>query len=152
MSLPSWQPPSPQHRQKPDGVKNASFAGTINDEICFAAIWIFRFYREFYINRAGRRIDVLQESRKYGQAGVSDIASEGLILVSSSTERSAAEGGRPDGATSPDSGTKSPSSPRKRRSASKEDAHVSQALRTVYQRAVEEDIPSEMLDLLSKLD
>ncbi|NML10044.1 hypothetical protein HHL08_07735 [Sphingobium sp. AR-3-1] len=36
--------------------------------------------------------------------------------------------------------------------AGKEDAHVSQALRTVYQRAVDEDIPSEMLDLLSKLD
>ncbi|KMS58608.1 hypothetical protein V473_11045 [Sphingobium cupriresistens LL01] len=36
--------------------------------------------------------------------------------------------------------------------ADKEDAHVSQALRTVYQRAVDEDIPSEMLDLLSKLD
>ena len=35
--------------------------------------------------------------------------------------------------------------------AGKEDAHVSQALRTVYQRAVDEDIPSEMLDLLSKL-
>lgn len=34
----------------------------------------------------------------------------------------------------------------------KDEAHVSQALRTVYQRAVEEDIPSEMLDLLSKLD
>lgn len=34
----------------------------------------------------------------------------------------------------------------------KEDGHVSQVLRTVYQRAVDEDIPSEMLDLLSKLD
>lgn len=42
--------------------------------------------------------------------------------------------------------------PRKRRPAAKEEAHVSQALRTVYQRAVEEDIPSEMLDLLSRLD
>ncbi|MEC3911716.1 NepR family anti-sigma factor [Sphingobium sp. CR2-8] len=42
---------------------------------------------------------------------------------------------------------------RKRQSAAaKEDAHVSQVLRTVYQRAVDEDIPSEMLDLLSKLD
>ncbi|WP_140419256.1 NepR family anti-sigma factor [Sphingobium sp. Z007] len=36
--------------------------------------------------------------------------------------------------------------------AGKEDVHVSQALRTVYQRAVDEDIPPEMLDLLSKLD
>ncbi len=41
---------------------------------------------------------------------------------------------------------------RKRGPAPKEEAHVSQALRTVYQRAVEEDIPSEMLDLLSRLD
>ncbi|WP_372859762.1 NepR family anti-sigma factor [Sphingobium lactosutens] len=29
---------------------------------------------------------------------------------------------------------------------------MSQVLRTVYQRAVDEDIPAEMLDLLSKLD
>lgn len=152
MSLPSWQPLSPKHRQKRGCIKNASFAGTINGEICFAAIWIFRFYREFCINRAGRRIDVPQESRKYGQAGVSDIASEGLILVSSSTERSAAGGDTPDGVTSPDSGPHAASSPRKRRVAPKEDSHVSQALRTVYQRAVDEDIPSEMLDLLSKLD
>lgn len=43
--------------------------------------------------------------------------------------------------------------PRNRRAAAgQEDSHVSDALRTVYQRAVEEDIPSEMLDLLSKLD
>ncbi len=33
----------------------------------------------------------------------------------------------------------------------KDDTHVGQVLRTVYQRAVDEDIPSEMLDLLSKL-
>ena len=81
---------------------------------------------------------------------MSDIASEGLILVSSSTERKAAGGGKPDGVTSPDSGPPAASSRRKR--APKEDGHVSQALRTVYQRAVDEDIPSEMLDLLSKLD
>ncbi|MES2156577.1 MAG: NepR family anti-sigma factor [Pseudomonadota bacterium] len=47
---------------------------------------------------------------------------------------------------------KTAAAPRKRRPAAKEEAHVSQALRTVYQRAVEEDIPSEMLDLLSRLD
>lgn len=46
---------------------------------------------------------------------------------------------------------KAPPSPRKRNTETKEETHVSQALRTVYQRAVEEDIPSEMLDLLSKL-
>ncbi|QGP78749.1 NepR family anti-sigma factor [Sphingobium sp. CAP-1] len=43
--------------------------------------------------------------------------------------------------------------PRKRKpAATMHDGQVSQALRTVYQRAVDEDIPSEMLDLLSKLD
>ncbi|BBD00253.1 hypothetical protein YGS_C1P1508 [Sphingobium sp. YG1] len=42
--------------------------------------------------------------------------------------------------------------PKRRSGAGKEDGNVSHALRTVYQRAVEEDIPSEMLDLLSKLD
>jgi len=42
---------------------------------------------------------------------------------------------------------------RKRRSAAaKEDGHVSTVLRTVYQRTVDETIPAEMLDLLSKLD
>ncbi|WP_336970304.1 NepR family anti-sigma factor [Sphingobium aromaticiconvertens] len=34
---------------------------------------------------------------------------------------------------------------------STEDSHVGQVLRTVYQRTVDEAIPSEMLDLLSKL-
>jgi hypothetical protein len=74
---------------------------------------------------------------------VIEIASKGQILVSSTTERrSAGEGGK---------GAKSPS--RKNRSASaKNEGHVSQVLRTVYQRAVDEDIPAEMLDLLSKLD
>lgn len=32
------------------------------------------------------------------------------------------------------------------------DNHVGQVLRSVYQKAVDEDIPAEMLDLLSKLD
>jgi transcriptional/translational regulatory protein YebC/TACO1 len=31
------------------------------------------------------------------------------------------------------------------------DSDVGQALRTVYERAIEEDIPQEMLDLLGKL-
>lgn len=44
-------------------------------------------------------------------------------------------------------------SPRKGRAATPMDeGHVSQVLRNVYQRAVDEDIPAEMLDLLSKLD
>jgi hypothetical protein len=46
-----------------------------------------------------------------------------------------------------------PSAARKRRGApAKEEAQVANALRSVYQKAVEEDIPAEMLDLLSKLD
>ncbi|QOT73153.1 hypothetical protein H5V43_07375 [Sphingobium fuliginis] len=41
---------------------------------------------------------------------------------------------------------------KKRTSAAKDDGQVANALRSVYQRAVDEDIPAEMLDLLSKLD
>ncbi|NWK98863.1 hypothetical protein DM806_25000 [Sphingobium lactosutens] len=64
-------------------------------------------------------------------------------MVSSTTERRSAGG----------SGKGAKSSSRKGRNASaKEEGHVSQVLRTVYQRAVDEDIPAEMLDLLSKLD
>ncbi|MBB4148133.1 NepR family anti-sigma factor [Sphingobium scionense] len=36
--------------------------------------------------------------------------------------------------------------------AKKDEAQVSQVLKSVYQRTVDEDIPAEMLDLLSKLD
>lgn len=34
----------------------------------------------------------------------------------------------------------------------KDERQVSQVLKSVYQRTVDEDIPAEMLDLLSKLD
>jgi len=48
---------------------------------------------------------------------------------------------------------RAPSRPRgKRASRSKSKEHVADALRSVYQRAVDEDIPPEMLDLLGKLD
>lgn len=81
------------------------------------------------------------------------IAVEGLILVSSTTERGVADDDKYADVTSPESKMKGSAAQRKRRSgAGKEDGNVSNALRTVYQRAVEEDIPSEMLDLLSKLD
>lgn len=54
--------------------------------------------------------------------------------------------------TTPTPGVKA-AAPRKRRSpAAKDEGSVSNALRSVYQRAVDEDIPSEMLDLLRKLD
>jgi hypothetical protein len=48
----------------------------------------------------------------------------------------------------PDSSPGAPSRSRKRRSAPGE---VGQALRSAYQRMVDEDIPPEMLDLLGKL-
>lgn len=44
-----------------------------------------------------------------------------------------------------------PESDRKPRNKKKQSADVGDALRTVYQRAVAEDIPPEMLDLLGKL-
>ncbi|WP_340265111.1 NepR family anti-sigma factor [Sphingobium mellinum] len=56
------------------------------------------------------------------------------------------------GANTPDSGAKSDAGRRRRKAAAKDEAHVSNALRSVYQRAVDEEIPSEMLDLLRKLD
>ena len=75
---------------------------------------------------------------------MTEIASEGQSSVSSTTEQRSA-GTSDDGAGAP--------SPEKGRGGGrKEQNQVSQALRTVYQRAVDEDIPSEMLDLLSKLD
>jgi hypothetical protein len=78
---------------------------------------------------------------------------EGLILVSSMTERGLAEKNDKAGVDTtvakPDSNIVSK---KQRGLAAKEDGQVSQALRTVYQRAVDEDIPLEMLDLLKKLD
>lgn len=41
---------------------------------------------------------------------------------------------------------------KKRKAAAKDDSPVGQVLRNVYQRTVDEAIPTEMLDLLSKLD
>lgn len=82
------------------------------------------------------------------------MAAEGLILVSSTTERGVADDSKDAGLAVPPAKVKSASASRKRKATGgdKEDGQVSQALRTVYQKAVDEDIPSEMLDLLSKLD
>ncbi len=81
------------------------------------------------------------------------MAAEGLILVSSTTERGVANDDKDaDAATRTTGMTGAAAKQNKPLPAGKEDVHVSQALRTVYQRAVDEDIPSEMLDLLSKLD
>ncbi|MEJ7933576.1 NepR family anti-sigma factor [Sphingobium sp. AN558] len=65
------------------------------------------------------------------------------------------EGGNNADANASDKGLKAAAPVRRKRAAagaSQDDGHVAQVLRTVYQRAVAEDIPSEMLDLLSKLD
>jgi hypothetical protein len=72
------------------------------------------------------------------------------------TERGTSDSGE-DGASTPSetltkTRAKTASASAKKRSRGKEEGHVSQALRTVYQRAIDEDIPSEMLDLLKKLD
>lgn len=101
------------------------------------------------------------ESRKKNLAGANAMASEGRVLVASTTERNVTGGDRKDvgadtsgserKAVKPDAARKRPGSAAKR-SAAKDEAQVANALRSVYQKAVEEDIPSEMLDLLSKLD
>lgn len=80
------------------------------------------------------------------------MASEGRVLVASTTERDVTGGDRKDvGASTPGSGVKG-NAARKKRGSAKDDGQVANALRSVYQRAVDEDIPAEMLDLLSKLD
>lgn len=133
----------PRNRQRQ---KNARWAGTNERQICFAVTWFFRQEYDHRDFNAERRIDAPHDSREYGQAGVTEIASEGQILVSSTTDNRSAAADREKGA-------KTASAPRKGRAANPMDeGHVSQVLRNVYQRAVDEDIPAEMLDLLSKLD
>jgi hypothetical protein len=80
--------------------------------------------------------------------------SEGLVLVSSDIRPNIkAKAGTDEAVTKPDvknvGARKRPTPVGK--SSSSEDSHVGQVLRTVYQRTVDEAIPSEMLDLLSKL-
>ncbi|MGC4250533.1 MAG: NepR family anti-sigma factor [Sphingobium sp.] len=74
-------------------------------------------------------------------------------MVSSTTKRSATEaiGINADATVTDMKRTSSPARG-KRAPRSKNKEHVADALRSVYQRAVNEDIPAEMLDLLSKLD
>jgi hypothetical protein len=81
--------------------------------------------------------------------------SEGLILVSSDmrpgikapNEKAGADA---DSAVT-ETGARGVGARRRPKARAQEDGHVGQVLRTVYQRTVDEDIPSEMLDLLSKL-
>lgn len=80
--------------------------------------------------------------------------SEGRVLVSSDIgPEIKAEAGTDEAVTKPDengAGVRKRPAPAAKKP-SKDDGHVGQVLRTVYQRTVDEDIPSEMLDLLSKL-
>lgn len=81
------------------------------------------------------------------------MAAEGRVLVASTTERDVTGGDRKDVDTStPGSGVKAAVRKKRAAAAAKDSGQVASALRSVYQRAVEEDIPAEMLDLLSKLD
>lgn len=81
------------------------------------------------------------------------MVAEGRVLVASTTERDVKGGDRKNvGANTPVSGVKTAAARKRRASATKDDGQVANALRSVYQRTVEEDIPSEMLDLLNKLD
>lgn len=74
-------------------------------------------------------------------------------MVASTTERDVKGGDRKDvGANTPKPGVKAGDSRKRRSPSPKDESQVSSALRSVYQRAVEEDIPAEMLDLLRKLD
>lgn len=76
-------------------------------------------------------------------------------MVSSTTRPEYTGGENAADPNAPDSGVINGDTVRKKRTSTaspKDDSHVGQVLRTVYQRAVAEDIPSEMLDLLSKLD
>lgn len=74
-------------------------------------------------------------------------------MVASTTERDVKGGDKKDvGASTPDPGVTGGAGNKRRAPAPKDEGHVSNALRSVYQRAVDEDIPAEMLDLLRKLD
>jgi Anti-sigma factor NepR len=78
-------------------------------------------------------------------------------LVASTTERDVKGGDKKDvGTNTPAPGVKSDASSKRRssskRSSARDDGQVSNVLRSVYQCTVEEEIPSEMLDLLRKLD
>ena len=74
-------------------------------------------------------------------------------MVASTTERDVKGGDRKDvGANTPDSGVTGKASPKRRSAPAEGDGDVANVLRSVYQCAVDEDIPAEMLDLLRKLD
>ncbi|WP_246344714.1 NepR family anti-sigma factor [Sphingobium fontiphilum] len=78
-----------------------------------------------------------------GRLSGDDHVSKGLGLVAS--------GLRPD-MTDRDNGDNSAIKGKTASNAAGDDNMVTQVLRNVYQTTVNEDIPAEMLDLLSKLD
>lgn len=74
-------------------------------------------------------------------------------MVASTTERDVKGGDKKDAGTNTSaSGVKETASRKHGAPSAKDEKSVSNALRSVYQRAVEEEIPAEMLDLLRKLD
>jgi hypothetical protein len=80
-------------------------------------------------------------------------AAEGLVLVSSKMQPDAAAEDKDVSVDPTVPNVKDASANRRLRApAVKDESEVALVLRSVYQRAVDEDIPSEMLDLLRKLD
>lgn len=74
-------------------------------------------------------------------------------MVISTTERDVKGGDRKDvGTNTPAPGVNGSGAVRRTRKSPKDEGQIANALRSVYRRAVEEEIPSEMLDLLNKLD
>lgn len=72
---------------------------------------------------------------------------DGTVSAGSAPLPSKTTPAKPTAAAPSSSGT-----PRRASSRRGGDANVGNVLRSVYQSAVQEDIPAEMLDLLSKLD
>ncbi|MHA6765975.1 NepR family anti-sigma factor [Sphingobium ummariense] len=95
----------------------------------------------------------MAQSRKKDRADLA-IAAKGLDFVSWTTGQNVTGGdtNADESVRAPDMKAAGNASRRRRATTTKDEGHVAQALRNAYQRTVNEDIPSEMLDLLSKLD
>lgn len=76
----------------------------------------------------------------------------GSLLNSPAIQREQAAG-KEEQANAPMSDAKTaPATRKKKTGKQRDDGQIGRALKSVYQHAVEEDIPLEMLDLLKKLD
>lgn len=139
-------PPETRRRKKCFGQGNQRQCDLFHGRLVFSTSW--------FNGRTNTlpSIDVMQESRK--RACLRNMmTAEGRILATSTAERDVKGGDKQDvGTNAPTSGAKGKAARKRRTPAAKEDGQVANALRSVYQRAVDEDIPAEMLDLLKKLD